>query len=194
MSEARQDELDAVDPGWCPVWDTGWQRYVRLAQNHVQAGGTLPTAESGIVVQGEGLGRRVTARRFGWEQLLSVQQWIRENTSRSHRPVRTSGRGGAGLGGAQRPGGGLGRCRVRDGRRPGSRAGRGRSRRLSRRPGCGVRRCVYHGGSTPRRCRSRGVSVCLGSADWRSENSVRAVRLTFLFLSSRRRLRGIVPG
>ncbi|MDV9195401.1 hypothetical protein [Streptomyces sp. Wh19] len=57
MTEARRDELDAIDPGWCPVWDTGWQRYYRLVQNHVQAGGTLPTTEGDVVVQGEDLGR-----------------------------------------------------------------------------------------------------------------------------------------
>ncbi|MFD5503619.1 Helicase associated domain protein [Streptomyces sp. NPDC127061] len=80
MSQARQDELDAIDPGWCPAWDTGWQRCYRLVHNHVQAGGTLPTVDGDVVVQGEDLGRWVTAQRFGWEQLLPVQQWILENT------------------------------------------------------------------------------------------------------------------
>ncbi|MGW8882119.1 hypothetical protein ACWGPC_56690, partial [Streptomyces mirabilis] len=33
---------------------TGWQqRCYRLVQNHVQAGGTLPTADGNVVVQGE---------------------------------------------------------------------------------------------------------------------------------------------
>ncbi|MCX4852094.1 helicase associated domain-containing protein [Streptomyces sp. NBC_00893] len=80
MTEARRDELDAIDPGWCPAWDTGWQRCYRLVHNHVQAGGTLPTADGNVVVQGEDLGRWVNAQRFGWEQLLPVQQWILENT------------------------------------------------------------------------------------------------------------------
>ncbi|MCX4869680.1 helicase associated domain-containing protein [Streptomyces sp. NBC_00825] len=63
MTEARRDELDAIDPGWCPVWDTGWQRCLRLVQIHVQAG------------------RKPSRRqRFGWEQLLPVQRWILENT------------------------------------------------------------------------------------------------------------------
>ncbi|MEU9567550.1 hypothetical protein AB0D16_37130 [Streptomyces sp. NPDC048161] len=60
--------------------DTRWKRCYRLVQNHVQAGGTLPTAAGDVVVQGEDLGRWVTAQRFGWEQLLPVQQWILENT------------------------------------------------------------------------------------------------------------------
>ncbi|WP_329595178.1 hypothetical protein OG298_01880 [Streptomyces sp. NBC_01005] len=80
MTEARRDELDAIDPGWCPVWDTGWQRCFRLVQIHVQAGGTLPEAAGDVVVQGEDLGRWVTAQRYGWEQLLPVQRWILENT------------------------------------------------------------------------------------------------------------------
>ncbi|MER5618562.1 helicase associated domain-containing protein [Streptomyces sp. NPDC002215] len=53
MTEARQDELDAVDPGWCPAWDTGWQRCYRLVQNHVQAVGILPEAAGDVVVQSE---------------------------------------------------------------------------------------------------------------------------------------------
>ncbi|MER5619205.1 helicase associated domain-containing protein [Streptomyces sp. NPDC002215] len=80
MTEARRDELDAIDPGWCPAWDTAWQRCYRLVHNHVQAGGTLPTVDGDVVVQGEDLGRWVTAQRFGWEQLLPAQQWILENT------------------------------------------------------------------------------------------------------------------
>ncbi|MFF1649858.1 hypothetical protein [Streptomyces sp. NPDC058240] len=78
--EARQDELDAIDPGWCPAWDTEWQRCYRLVQNHVKASRTLPEAAGDVVVQGEDLGRWVNAQRFGREQLLPVQQWILENT------------------------------------------------------------------------------------------------------------------
>ncbi|MGW1848318.1 hypothetical protein [Streptomyces sp. NPDC001966] len=79
-TEARRDELDAIDPGWRPAWDTGWQRCYRLIQNYVQAGGTLPTVDGDVIVQGEDLGRWVNAQRFGWESLLPVQQWLLENT------------------------------------------------------------------------------------------------------------------
>ncbi|MGW2182915.1 helicase associated domain-containing protein [Streptomyces sp. NPDC001732] len=93
MTQARRDELDAIDPGWCPVWDTGWQRCYRLVQNHTQAGGTLPEAAGDVVVQGEDLGRWVNAQRLGWEQLLPVQQWLLENTlkitpAQEERPVK----------------------------------------------------------------------------------------------------------
>ncbi len=60
--------------------DTGWQRYYRLVQNHVQTGGTLPEAAGDVVMQGKNLGRWVTEQRHGWEQLLPVQQWILEST------------------------------------------------------------------------------------------------------------------
>ncbi|WP_406156409.1 helicase associated domain-containing protein [Streptomyces sp. NBC_01005] len=80
MTQARQEKLDAIDPGWCPVSNTGWQRCYRLVQNHVQAGGALPTSASDVLVQGEDLGRWVNAQRFGWEQLLPAQEWILENT------------------------------------------------------------------------------------------------------------------
>jgi hypothetical protein len=32
-----------------------------------------------VIVQGEDLGRWVTAQRHGWEQLLPAQQWLLEN-------------------------------------------------------------------------------------------------------------------
>ncbi|MFD7499326.1 hypothetical protein ACFV8T_45050 [Streptomyces sp. NPDC059832] len=80
MTEARQDELDAIDPGWCPAWDTGRQHCYRLVHNHIQADGTLPTLDGDIVVQGENHRRWVNTQQFGWDQLLPMQQWILENT------------------------------------------------------------------------------------------------------------------
>ncbi|MFE7477007.1 hypothetical protein ACFU98_39055 [Streptomyces sp. NPDC057575] len=67
------------DLGWCPVWDTGWQRCFRLTQNLLQDCGVLPVAAGKVIVQGEDLGRWVTAHRHGWEQLLPAQQWLLES-------------------------------------------------------------------------------------------------------------------
>ncbi|WP_331749467.1 Helicase associated domain protein (plasmid) [Streptomyces sp. NBC_00984] len=79
LTEARRAALEEIDPGWCPVWDTGWQRCFRLIQNLLQNGGALPVAVGKVIVQGEDLGRWVTAQRLGWEQLLPAQQWLLEN-------------------------------------------------------------------------------------------------------------------
>ncbi|MEL5960849.1 Helicase associated domain protein [Streptomyces sp. CLV115] len=93
LTEARQAALEEIDPGWCPVWDTGWQRCFRLVQNLLQNGGALPMAAGKVIVQGEDLGRWVTAQRFGWEQLLPAQQWLLENVlgiepAQEARPVK----------------------------------------------------------------------------------------------------------
>lgn len=94
LTEARRAALDEIDPGWCPVWDTGWQRCFRLTQNLLQDGGALPVAAGKAVVQGEDLGRWVTAQRHGWEQLLPAQQWLLDNVlgiepaQEAERPVR----------------------------------------------------------------------------------------------------------
>ncbi|MES9511759.1 helicase associated domain-containing protein [Streptomyces sp. NPDC000609] len=42
LTEARRVALEEIDPGWCPVWDAGWQRCFRLVQNLLQDGGALP--------------------------------------------------------------------------------------------------------------------------------------------------------
>ncbi|MFF1584884.1 Helicase associated domain protein [Streptomyces sp. NPDC058283] len=78
LTEARRAALEEIDPGWCPAWDTGWQRCFRLIQNLLQNGGVLPVAGK-VIVQGEDLGRWVAAQRHGWEQLLPAQQWLLEN-------------------------------------------------------------------------------------------------------------------
>jgi hypothetical protein len=95
LAESRQDALDAIDPGWCPVaWDTGWQRCYRLAKNHIDADGTLPQEAGALVVQGEDLGAWVQAQRLGWDKLGTAQQWLLESVlgveeaGEEERPVR----------------------------------------------------------------------------------------------------------
>ncbi|WP_331754117.1 helicase associated domain-containing protein [Streptomyces sp. NBC_00826] len=94
LTEARRAALEEIDPGWCPVWDTGWQRCFRLFQNLLQDGGAMPVTVGKVIVQGEDLGRWVAAQRHGWEQLLPAQQWLLENVlgiepaEEAERPVK----------------------------------------------------------------------------------------------------------
>ncbi|MGW7414572.1 Helicase associated domain protein [Streptomyces sp. NPDC054863] len=94
LSWTRREALDEIDPGWCPAWHAGWQRCLRLVQNHLKNGGRMPMEAGVVVVQGEDLGRWVQGCRFGWEGLLPAQQWLLENVlglgpaQESERPVK----------------------------------------------------------------------------------------------------------
>ncbi|MFF4161420.1 Helicase associated domain protein [Streptomyces sp. NPDC001678] len=94
LTGARREALEEIDPGWCPVWDTGWQRCFRLAQAHVEGGGAVPTVAGEVIVQGEDLGRWALACRLGWDTLMPVQQWMLENVlgltpaEKHERPVK----------------------------------------------------------------------------------------------------------
>ncbi|MDV9195878.1 DEAD/DEAH box helicase [Streptomyces sp. Wh19] len=79
LSQERREALDEIDPGWSPVWDAGWQRCLRLVQNHLAQGGSVPWEAGEVVVQGEDLGRWVKGCRLGWEALQPAQQWLLEN-------------------------------------------------------------------------------------------------------------------
>ncbi|MFI1212403.1 Helicase associated domain protein [Streptomyces sp. NPDC020802] len=78
LSEARQEALAEVDPGWSPAWEIGWQRNYRLALSHVKAGGALPSGVGELVVQGEDLGAWVTSQRVGWDKLMPAQRYLLE--------------------------------------------------------------------------------------------------------------------
>ncbi|MET7714840.1 Helicase associated domain protein [Streptomyces sp. NPDC005407] len=78
LSEERREQLEEIDPSWCPAWPVTWQRVFHLTRLHLDAGGTLPTAPGDVVRQGEDLGRWVQAQRLGWDKLKTVQQWMCE--------------------------------------------------------------------------------------------------------------------
>ncbi|MFI5808683.1 Helicase associated domain protein [Streptomyces sp. NPDC051561] len=79
LTETRRDALDEIDPGWCPAWDTSWQRRLRLTQQHLKNGGTVPMEAGELVVQGEDLGKWVQTCRYGWDELAYAQQYLLEN-------------------------------------------------------------------------------------------------------------------
>ncbi|WP_424210715.1 Helicase associated domain protein [Streptomyces sp. BI20] len=78
LSAERRAALEAVDPCWCPEWDSGWQRAFHLTRAHLRAGGGLPTPAGGVVAQGEDLGVWVAAQRAGWDRLSEPQQRLLE--------------------------------------------------------------------------------------------------------------------
>ncbi|MER6746565.1 DEAD/DEAH box helicase [Streptomyces fungicidicus] len=79
LPEGRREQLEDIDPSWCPTWPVEWQRAFHLTRLHLEAGGALPTSPGEVVHQGEDLGRWVRAQRLGWDKLTTVQQWMCEH-------------------------------------------------------------------------------------------------------------------
>ncbi|MGW2449363.1 Helicase associated domain protein [Streptomyces sp. NPDC001675] len=79
LSQERREQLDDIDPAWCPAWPIAWQRCFHLTRQHLQAGGALPTQPGVVVRQGEDLGRWVHAQQLGFDKLTSAQQWMLEH-------------------------------------------------------------------------------------------------------------------
>ncbi|WP_436841860.1 helicase associated domain-containing protein [Streptomyces syringium] len=78
LSPERREQLEDIDPSWCPTWPVTWQRCFHLVRMHLDAGEALPTEAGDVVRQGEDLGRWVQSVRLGWDQLTTVQQWMCE--------------------------------------------------------------------------------------------------------------------
>ncbi|ATZ29360.1 helicase associated domain-containing protein [Streptomyces lavendulae] len=73
------EDLEDIDPSWCPVWPVEWQRAFHLVRLHLEAGGILPTEPGEVMHQGEDLGRWVRSVRLGWDNLTTAQQWLCEH-------------------------------------------------------------------------------------------------------------------
>ncbi|MFF2519528.1 Helicase associated domain protein [Streptomyces sp. NPDC058086] len=79
LSEDRREQLEEIDPSWCPTWPVEWQRAFHLTRQHLDDGGALPAKPGDVVHQGEDLGRWVRAQRLGFDKLTTVQQWMCEH-------------------------------------------------------------------------------------------------------------------
>ncbi len=79
LPEERREQLDDIDPAWCPAWPVEWQRAFHLTRQHLETGGALPMKPGDVVHQGEDLGRWVRSVRLGWDKLTAVQQWMCEH-------------------------------------------------------------------------------------------------------------------
>ncbi|MGW1134237.1 Helicase associated domain protein [Streptomyces griseoluteus] len=82
LSDGRREQLEDIDPAWCPAWPVEWQRCFHLVRLHLEAGRPLPTSPGDVVHQGEDLGRWVRSVRLGWDNLTTVQQWMCEHILR----------------------------------------------------------------------------------------------------------------
>ncbi|MFD8373491.1 Helicase associated domain protein [Streptomyces sp. NPDC059688] len=80
----RREQLDDIDPAWCPTWPIHWQRSFHLTRQHLDTGGALPTKPGAVVHQGEDLGRWVRTQRLGFDKLTTVQQWMLEHVLGIH--------------------------------------------------------------------------------------------------------------
>ncbi len=78
MPAERREQLEDIDPSWCPSWPVEWQRCFHLVRLHLEAGRPLPTSPGDVVHQGEDLGRWVRSVRLGWDNLTTAQQWMCE--------------------------------------------------------------------------------------------------------------------
>ncbi|MFI9267262.1 Helicase associated domain protein [Streptomyces werraensis] len=78
LSQTRREQLEDIDPSWCPAWSVEWQRCFHLTRMHLRAGGELPIEPGEVVHQGEDLGRWVRSVRLGWDSLTTVQKWMCE--------------------------------------------------------------------------------------------------------------------
>ncbi|MFF8953302.1 Helicase associated domain protein [Streptomyces sp. NPDC014940] len=79
LSQERREQLEDIDPAWCPAWPIDWQRFFHLTRHHLQAGGALPTQPGVVVRQGQDLGRWTGAQRLGFDKLTGAQQWLCEH-------------------------------------------------------------------------------------------------------------------
>jgi hypothetical protein len=79
LSQERREQLEEIDPSWCPTWPVTWQRAFHLTRLHLEAGGPLPTAPGDIMRQGEDLGQWAQTVRIEWDKLTTVQQWLCEH-------------------------------------------------------------------------------------------------------------------
>ncbi|NEC65990.1 DEAD/DEAH box helicase [Streptomyces sp. SID9727] len=79
LTNERREQLEEIDPSWCPAWPVTWQRCFHLVRTHLDAGEALPTEAGDVMRQGEDLGRWVRAQRLEFDKLSRVQQWLCEH-------------------------------------------------------------------------------------------------------------------
>ncbi|MDX3574244.1 DEAD/DEAH box helicase [Streptomyces sp. ID05-47C] len=72
----RAQQLAAIDPDWNCPWPLDWQRHYRVLADLVDADGSLPEIQPGVLMDGDDIGRWLERQKNPviWAQLSSEQQ------------------------------------------------------------------------------------------------------------------------
>ncbi|MFI2380481.1 Helicase associated domain protein [Streptomyces sp. NPDC018964] len=72
----RAEQLAAIDPDWNCPWPLNWQRHYRVLADLVDADGSLPEIQPGVLFEGDDIGRWLERQKNPgtWAQLLPEQQ------------------------------------------------------------------------------------------------------------------------
>ncbi|KAF4405922.1 DEAD/DEAH box helicase [Streptomyces lycii] len=72
----RAQQLAAIDEDWNCPWPLNWQRHYRVLADLVDADGSLPAIEPGVLFEGDDIGRWLKRQKNPgtWAQLLPEQQ------------------------------------------------------------------------------------------------------------------------
>ncbi|MEU8718365.1 Helicase associated domain protein [Streptomyces sp. NPDC048663] len=72
----RAQQLTAVDPDWDCPWPLDWQRHYRVLADLVDADGSLPEIQPGVLMDGDDIGRWLERQKQPgtWAQLSTEQQ------------------------------------------------------------------------------------------------------------------------
>ncbi|CAL9656303.1 Helicase associated domain protein [Streptomyces sp. enrichment culture] len=70
----RAAQLAAVDEDWNCPWPLDWQRHYRVLADLVDADGSLPEIQPGVLFEGDDIGRWLHRQRRDWRLLSSEQQ------------------------------------------------------------------------------------------------------------------------
>ncbi|WP_138908484.1 DEAD/DEAH box helicase [Streptomyces chryseus] len=75
-AEERAQQLAAVDEDWNCPWPLDWQRHYRVLADLVDADGSLPAIDPGVLFEGDDIGRWLQrqSQPATWAQLLPEQQ------------------------------------------------------------------------------------------------------------------------
>ncbi len=72
---ARAEQLAAIDPDWNCPWPLDWQRHYRILADLVDADGSLPEIQPGVLFEGDDIGRWLERQKQpGAWALLSAEQ------------------------------------------------------------------------------------------------------------------------